>query len=354
MASAVGMFVALSLGGGIASANHLDDFEEIEPSCRYLEVGAPGPAENKLEVSLGNYEDVEIERVDDRIRVNEVDESLHREVTCDFGRATVHNIDSISLVSAPSSSSPGDIYFDNELSIDLQAGLLEPGATPEADGSEIELAMGGDQEFIAGFTLITPDVEDQIRATTTLNGTGINLNAGEATQDVDMELPAVLFGGLYAGGGNDVVIAQTKIKTPRVSYPIGIGVLGEKGDDLIKANLAVGGEGEDNLVGGAKTDFLIGGEGNDALRGKNSPDFLASEGGRDRLLAGGAGDFILAADGNGDKVRCGDGRDRATIDRKDKRSGCERLRRVRGADADDVSGIPFKIRLRTRSGKPVL
>ena len=268
-AAAVGVFAALSLGQEIASASHLDDFEVIEPSCRYLEVGAPGPAENKLEVSLGNYEDVEIERVDDRIRVNEVDESLHREVTCDFGRATVHNIDSISLVSAPSSSGPGDIYFDNELSIDLQAGLLEPEATPEADGSEIELAMGGDQEFIAGFTLITPDVEDQIRATTTLNGTGINLNAGEATQDVDMELPAVLFGGLYAGGGNDVVIAQTKIKTPRVSYPIGIGVLGEKGDDLIKANLAVGGEGEDNLVGGAKTDFLIGGEGNDALRGEN-------------------------------------------------------------------------------------
>ncbi len=290
-ASAVGVFAALSLGGGIASANHLDDFEVIEPSCRYLEVGAPGPAENKLEVSLGNYEDVEIERVDDRIRVNEVDESLHREVTCDFGRATVHNIDSISLVSAPSSSSPGEIYFDNELSIDLQAGLLEPGATPEADGSEIELAMGGDQEFIAGFTLITSDVEDQNPRHHDPERDRHQPQRRRGHAGRGHGAPAVLFGGLYAGGGNDVVIAQTKMKKARVSYPLGIGVLGEKGDDLIKANLAVGGEGEDNLVGGAKTDLLIGGEGNDAVRGKNSPDFLASGGGRDRLLAGGDGDI---------------------------------------------------------------
>ena len=350
--AAAGVLTALSLGQGLASANHLDDFKVIEPSCRYLEAGAPGPAENKLEVSLGNYEDVEIERVDDRIRVNEMDDSLHREVTCEFGRATVHNIDSITLISAPTDEDFEEVYFENELSIDLQAGLLEPGATPEPDGSEIELAMAGDRSFLTDLYLITPDVEDQIRATTTLSGTGINLNAAEATPDVDMELPPVLFGGIYAGGGNDVVIAETKIKE-NIPFPFGIGVLGEKGDDLIKASQAVGGEGNDTLVGGAQTDLLVGGEGNDSVRGKNSRDLLVSGGGRDRLRAGGDGDFLFAADGNGDQVQCGDGRDRAIIDLKDKRTGCERMRRVRGVDADDVSGIPFKTRLRTRSGKKV-
>jgi hypothetical protein len=351
---AVALTVAAALAAFAAPApgNHLDDFEPVEPSCRYLEAGAPGPADNKLEVDLGNYESVEIERVESRIRVNELDYNTHREIVCDYGKATVHNTDSIVLI-APSSADP--FFFDAGLSIDLQDGLLEPGATPEADGSEIELTMVGAGILASELSLITPNTEDQVRATTTDNATQINLNAGETTQDIDLDLPPVLFGAIYSGGGDDVVVSTTKLKSVRSNFPLGLGVLGEGGNDLIKANQAYGGDGDDNLVGGAETDYLIGGRGSDAVRGKNSTDLIVSAGGRDLLLSGGGDDIVLAADGNGDKVRCGDGRDRAYVDYRDKRSGCERLRRIKGASgADDDAFSPFKVRLRTRSGKPVL
>lgn len=342
-----------------AEGNHLSDFVPTEPSCRYLEAGAPGPADNKLEVELGNTDSVELERVDSRIRVNRVDYELHREIKCDYGRATVDNTDTIVLI--PASSGSDAFYFDNSLSIDMQDGLFAPGATPEADGSEIEMHMQGGRAAIGDISIITTDSADQIRAVTTLTETELNLNAGETTQDVDIELPPILFGALYTGDGDDVVVNTNKIKLKgkrgRVYFPFGLSVLGEGGNDLIKAAEAAGGAGDDNLVGDNRLNILIGGPGHDAIRGKNSTDLLISDGGRDLVLGGSGGDFLMTADGNGDKARCGDGRDLARVDAKDKRSGCERLKRVRGVKPDsdpDDDFLPFKIRMRTRSGKPVL
>lgn len=346
---ALGAGCLLVLAAAPASA------EEIEPSCRYIEQGAPGPPGNALEVSLGSNPAVEIERVGDRIRVNGTAGGLHREIACDFGSPTVHNIDTISLVQPVGGGNFIDIFGDSfGLSIDLTDGLLAPGATPEADGSEIEVEMPGGQ--VAPFTMavITTPGPDQVRALTTRKRTTVNLNGGEVTQDTDIDLPPVLFGAIYAGAGNDVIVSKSKLKL-KFFFPLGLGVLGEGGDDWVDAGVAAGGDGADNLVGGPGINVLIGGAGSDAVRGKNGIDFLASAGGHDLLLGGGGGDFLYSDDGNGDKARCGDGRDQAVVDRRDKRSGCERLkiRRGRGSQIEDDDAIPFKIPLRTRSGEPI-
>jgi hypothetical protein len=94
----------------------------------------------------------------------------------------------------------------------------------------------------------------------------------------------------------------------------------------------------DRLEGRNGHDCLIGGSGNDVLRGEGGSDRLT--GGRgDDVLVGGAGvnaydagpgrDNVDARNGQRELVRCGSGRDRARIDRRDRVSGCELVSRPR-------------------------
>jgi Ca2+-binding RTX toxin-like protein len=76
-----------------------------------------------------------------------------------------------------------------------------------------------------------------------------------------------------------------------------------------------GGDGNDVLRGGDREDTLTGGRGKDALFG---------EGGAD-VYDGGAGrDHLSAADGVGERLLCGTGRDRAVLDKADKAVSCEK------------------------------
>lgn len=353
LASAVAAAACAAALAAPAGADHIDDISEVEPSCALLERGAPGPEGNVLQVNLGTYADLELERVDDRIRLNEIGSGFHREVRCDGGRATVYNIDTVEIVELAELSEGDIIFFSGDFSIDMQDGLLAPGATPEADGSEIEITMAGRGLSFFNLNLLLTPAEDQVRVVSNPKATLINLNAGEATQDLDIEMPLAPFGVIYADAGDDVIIAKSKFKNQR--FALGPGVLGEGGDDRIKASQAGGGRGNDRLVGGRHRDFLIGGTGHDVLRGKNERDALISAGGRDLVLGGGGADLLFTADGNGDKAHCGDGRDVAYIDRKDKRRGCERLRKLRKGSGlvGDEALLPFKSRLRTRSGQPI-
>jgi Ca2+-binding RTX toxin-like protein len=80
-----------------------------------------------------------------------------------------------------------------------------------------------------------------------------------------------------------------------------------------------GGRGADTIAGGAGRDLLLGGPGGDRLKG--GPD-------KDSLSGGSGNDKLSARDGTRDTLRCGSGgRDRATVDRKDRVSGCEIVRR---------------------------
>lgn len=98
-------------------------------------------------------------------------------------------------------------------------------------------------------------------------------------------------------------------------------------------------DGNDKLTGGDGNDKLYGAGGNDNLRGNAGNDKLYGGGGNDALdggkgrnsYSGGAGnDVIKARNGKRETVSCGRGkRDRATVDRKDRVKGCERVRRPR-------------------------
>ena len=82
------------------------------------------------------------------------------------------------------------------------------------------------------------------------------------------------------------------------------------------------------LVGGQGRDRLIGGTGSDRLAGRWGPDkIVGGKGGPDCLLGGLGEDRIRSVNGRRDIVKCGSGRDRATVEPKDRVRGCERVRR---------------------------
>ena len=96
--------------------------------------------------------------------------------------------------------------------------------------------------------------------------------------------------------------------------------------------------GRDRIRGGPGHDCLLGQDGGDVLRGEAGEDRLT--GGRDAdVLVGGPGvnaydagpgrDFVDARNGRRELVRCGSGRDRARVDRRDRVRGCERVSRPR-------------------------
>lgn len=110
-------------------------------------------------------------------------------------------------------------------------------------------------------------------------------------------------------------------------------LLGGAGKDRLD-----GAGGKDTLDGGAGNDRLFGGLGNDILRGTGGKDTLDGGKGGDKLVGGpgvnkytgGAGnDTIDAKNRTAETVNCGAGKkDVATVDKKDKVKGCERVKRA--------------------------
>jgi len=112
-------------------------------------------------------------------------------------------------------------------------------------------------------------------------------------------------------------------------------VVGRGGDDELQGkgspDCIAGGPGADLVGGGRGGDRLRGGRGSDRLDGRAGRDRISGGLGRDRLNGGGASDRIDARDGFADRIDCGRGDDVAIVDRRDRVSGCERLRhRPRG------------------------
>jgi hypothetical protein len=95
------------------------------------------------------------------------------------------------------------------------------------------------------------------------------------------------------------------------------------------ADVLDGRGGKDVLQGLGGNDRLDGGSGNDRLLGGPGKDHLVGGSGKDRLDGGSGNDVISARDGRRDVVRCGPGRDSATVDRTDDVRGCERVHRPR-------------------------
>ena len=156
--------------------------------------------------------------------------------------------------------------------------------------------------------------------------------------------PVVLLPGACANAATGTAGADTLAGTVAGDRLRGLGgadrIAGAAGADCL-----FGGRGGDRLDGGGDDDRLRGGPGADVLRGGAGDDDLRGGGGADRL-SGGAGDDVIRGQGGvnaikagrgndrvrarnhkRERIRCGPGRDRATVDRSDRVRGCERTRR---------------------------
>jgi len=122
---------------------------------------------------------------------------------------------------------------------------------------------------------------------------------------------------------------------------------GLTGDDVVDLRRAwndryCGGAGNDRLIvrdvdgqrnanqqafGQGGRDIVSLGEGQDILSGGPGADRLRGGKGRDELYGGSGRDLLRARDGDRDQVHCDKGRDTAFVDRVDRVTSCERVRR---------------------------
>lgn len=116
-------------------------------------------------------------------------------------------------------------------------------------------------------------------------------------------------------------------------------LFGEKGADRIR-----GGDGNDVIFVGAGRDIAYGGDGDDVIYAKSRRDIDGRhDRDGDRVYGGKGNDVINTRDGERDLVACGDGRDRAVLDHKDRiLGGCERVQR---RSARTPSSAPKRTRL---------
>ena len=136
--------------------------------------------------------------------------------------------------------------------------------------------------------------------------------------------------------GNNSATTKTKVKL--ASGPCANGQVGTKNADTLQGTPAgdrlrsLGGKdklfgkgGADCLFGGRGADRLFGGPSRDTLAGGDGRDILKGGKGKDKYGGGKGNDHILAADGVGEKINCGKGFDRVTIDTSDVVKHCEVL-----------------------------
>jgi Ca2+-binding RTX toxin-like protein len=264
-------------------------------------------------------ETVTIAREADAITVNAV--------PCDT--ATVANTDTI--VVATTGAAP------TEVAIDQTNGRFEPGATAEPDGtSEIEftidLPLGAPILRIVG----TPDADEIV-----VGADGINLNAAEASGDVDVTIasgvPQIVVQG---AAGADTLSVGGGLGTGAAGP--GAALEGQEGDDLLLPGVADsafdGGAGTDTAdFGGANgvtvdlqagtvqgagasaiqaVENVTGSPGDDELTGDDAPNVLAGADGDDLIDGGGEADTLLGGAGS-DTVSFASAKAPITVDLRD-------------------------------------
>jgi ELWxxDGT repeat protein len=107
--------------------------------------------------------------------------------------------------------------------------------------------------------------------------------------------------------------------------PVTSAASGSGGNDTLN-----GGAGNDHLYGAGGNDVLNGGKGNDKLVGGSGNDKLTGGPGTNAYSGGAGSDTINARNGKRETVDCGPGKkDKATVDRRDKVKGCEKVKRAK-------------------------
>jgi Ca2+-binding RTX toxin-like protein len=217
--------------------------------------------------------------------------------------ATVRNTDSIRIAG----SNAATFFF--------QGGLLEPGRTPEPDGSsEIEISLKG---FRGTFSTHMPASDDTIVSGsrgTDLNGDG----------DVDLVRGSIRGMRFVTRGGSDEVSTVgghgTGMPVPRIPVRVDAGpgrdritfgtgqdaaLFGGRGDDHVSSSDAefgflVGGAGDDVLVGGSGDESIYPGFGADVVRAMGGDDLVSQfeKGDSSDVFSGGRGsdEFVYGGD----------------------------------------------------------
>lgn len=217
------------------------------------------------------------------------------------------------------------------------------GADPDVD--VIDARAGND--FVDTRSRTAPDSPDSVRC-----GEGVDRVVADFQDLVELDCETVERAGvpLPAGGGptdakgNPVAppsgpagrtcaynILGTPLDDVLTGTPAGDNIYGVGGGDVLRGlrgnDCLFGGEGRDLLRGDTGADRLNGGPARDRLSGGRGGDTLRGGTGRNRLSGGPGRDRIAAVNGVRDVVRCGPGRDRASLDKEDRSFGCERVRR---------------------------
>ncbi len=309
---------------------------EGEPvSCAYVEAGAPGPGGNVLRIEDGSRSVTHIYREDDAIVVYN---NAHQDpIVCSGEAPTVFNLDRIEFT-ATGSSAPFINYLGSQ--------ALAPGATPEAAGSEIEIAIHEDYSpkvLNVGGTAASDTIVAGLLGP---HRVGVNLNAqadGSAPDaDVILDAPDPAKVAIRATGksGDDAISA---LGGPGFSGSLdaeGIGFAGGPGNDRLvggpQKDRLNGNVGDDVLLGGRGRDYLTIGPGRDLARAGAGPDSIYNQsdvGGippdlaPDRVFAGAGNDRIdVSQPLRGDRVDCGPGpRDFVFTDPGDRTTACEQV-----------------------------
>lgn len=303
--------------------------------CRYVEAGPPGPVGNVLEI--GGSGNVAIGRDGAEIAVSltgSIGIRLERRIECSGGVPTVATVDRIAY------EAPPDL---GQVLIDERGGRLEPGASEEPGGGEIELFIGlpRPRSDRPNVHVLGTAGADLIGAGDLTRGRiGVNLDWGRDLSQKDADVVVTGAPGailkIDGYGGNDRLSAA--------------GGREFAGPVSLSAPVLIGGDGKDLLIGGPRGDQVEGDDGDDLLFGRGGNDTLRPGPGRDRALAGAGNDwidgarvseddrqfdlyagaagndYISARYGGRDRVLCGRGLDETWVDPFDVWNGCDEVR----------------------------
>jgi RTX calcium-binding nonapeptide repeat (4 copies) len=333
------LFICLGLLLPMSSAKASPEPPVPAEGCRNVEAGRPGPIGNRLLIDTDAK--IGLRREGDAIAVFEPLNPEKPPHVCEGPPATVHSIDRI-IYRPPGGGDPPRIA--HRLEIDQTNGFMQPGASDEPGGDEIEIYAEFPPEPHDKWTNIFVrggEMADRMRIGGLGRGrSGVNLDLGRDGRHPDVDLVVAAATDAHfkviGGGGGDRIEATargTEFEGPLPQRTLSL--IGDDGNDWL-----VGG-GERNLVqGGAGNDVIYGGDGKDRLEGGDGDDRAFGGAGDDEmrggfdvtapysdLLSGGKGrDSLRALDGNADQLTCGAGPDNVWVDGFDgwSRSTCEK------------------------------
>ena len=225
-------------------------------------------------------------------------------VPASCGGATTTNTDSIVIV--------GNAGTTEQLTLDQRGGVFGPGATPEGNVPEIEIAtsLGDAADRVVVFGTEAPD---RLAA-------GQNGMATSSDGDVDITFsPSAFQLEVHLLGGDDYFNGRGE-GGAGLHFLGPITVTGGPGNESLlrgssEPDSVDGGPGNDELRGEGLADVLDGGEGDDLLAAGDGSDVLTGGPGRDRLVGSGGDDTTFARDGEADvEINGGPGVDTAHLD----------------------------------------